>query len=384
MNRWVSQPAGLSEAQREALAFASNAGLLHHADLSNRLNRILQGDSGTTDAFHAALDAIRSAARVVLHFHPDRFTRDRLTVAESLLSDGIYRNQYETGLSSGSRSAFAGGSRDRWERDLFGGVFHKPGVLPHERPKYGALELIRYSDGPLPRFGSCYFVLRKSVSQRSTYTFGGSEQPRAIERLGTVDNLLPVMTALLEEVANGCVTPVKWPPFVAPTLGLPQLTVAEFLSRVCEEMSADPIQRAASHVGRVLDSGVEAHVHGTISLGADVELLVVDPAFKDTGTGEALSTLATTFGVPLQWHRGYRLSIEKIPDDFRGPRMSPLAHRIARHGFIDAAVIGEAEATLLSTPNLWLDWGTPAETLQDLKQLWHVVVHFGETIQSHE
>ena len=29
--------------------------------------------------------------------------------AEALLEDGVYRNQFETGLSSGSLSAFAGG-----------------------------------------------------------------------------------------------------------------------------------------------------------------------------------------------------------------------------------------------------------------------------------
>ncbi len=57
--------------------------------------------------------------------------------------------------------------------------------------------------------------------------------------------------------------------------------------------------------------------------------------------------------------------------------MPRLARRIAGNGLVDAAVIGAAEATLYSRPDLWQDWGSHEETLQRLKQLWHVVVHYG-------
>jgi hypothetical protein len=140
---------------------------------------------------------------VVLHFHPDRLGLKRLSVAECLLEDGQYRNQFETGLSSGSRTAFPGGSRDRWEQELFDGAYHGPEAGIGERPKYGALQLIRHPDGPAPRFGSCYFVLRASVSFRTSFTFAGSEQVRASERLGTIDKMDAVMAALLTEVAIG-------------------------------------------------------------------------------------------------------------------------------------------------------------------------------------
>ena len=68
-------------------------------------------------------------------------------MAEALLEEGIYRNQFETGISAGGLSAFAGGPRDTWERTLFGGAYHTDDVTASERPKYGALELVRYSDG---------------------------------------------------------------------------------------------------------------------------------------------------------------------------------------------------------------------------------------------
>jgi hypothetical protein len=54
-----------------------------------------------------------------------------------------------------------------------------------------------------------------------------------------------------------------------------------------------------------------------------------------------------------------------------------LARRIAANGLVDAAVIGAAEATLYCKPETWQDWGSYEEALQHLKQLWHVVVHYG-------
>ena len=124
-----------------------------------------------------AMECVRVHARVVVHFHPDRFGHKLTTVAEALLAEGVYRNQFETGLSSGSVSAFSGGARDTWENTLFGGAYHTEGVTDSERPKYGALELVRYPDGPIPRFGSCYFVLRPGVSMRTSFTFAGQRRP---------------------------------------------------------------------------------------------------------------------------------------------------------------------------------------------------------------
>ena len=58
--------------------------------------------------------------------------------------------------------------------------------------------------------------------------------------------------------------------------------------------------------------------------------------------------------------------------------MPRLARRIAgENGIIDAAMIGTAEASLHHQPDAWGDWGSRAEVLQHLKQLWHVLVHYG-------
>jgi hypothetical protein len=82
--------------------------------------------------------------------------------------------------------------------------------------------------------------------------------------------------------------------------------------------------------------------------------------------------------MPLQWHCGFRLPVREIPDNFRGPVMPRLAQRIAGNdGTLDAAVIGMAEASLHEQPDAWRDWGSHAEALQHLKQLWHLLVHYG-------
>ncbi|HEX8528386.1 MAG TPA: DUF3626 domain-containing protein [Cytophagales bacterium] len=144
-----------------------------------------------------ALRAIKTHARVVLHFHPDRLDNQGLTVAESMLTCGSYRNQFETGVSNGKLSPLPGGPRDTWENQLFGGRYGATGIAPGERPKYGALDLMRHPDGPAPRFGSCYLVLKPEVSARCTFSYLDSHRSPA-ER-GTLAVFEDILAALLTE-----------------------------------------------------------------------------------------------------------------------------------------------------------------------------------------
>ncbi len=370
----------LTPAQEAALRFAREAAHSREADARRRLAAVLDAAQCRLEDLDRALAVVAERARVVLHFHPDRYGRRPGTVAQSLLADGVYRSQFETGLSSGSRTAFSGGDRDLWERELFGGAYHQEGVSRGDRPKYGALELVRFPDGPVPRFGSCYFVLEPHVGRRTTFTFGGSEHPLAGTRLGTWTEIHPVMASLLEELAGGVGTTVPWPPFVAPTLGLRDQEVASFLRALPSDLREPRPDPAAESAGRVLDSCVEAHVHGPVRLDRDVERLVVDPAFLGTATGETLDRLCRKYQIHMDWHCGFRLRAESVPEGFRGPAVRDLALRVAEEGWVDAAVIGRAEASLHSKPERWTDRGSRDETLQHLKQLWHVLVHFGEPI----
>jgi hypothetical protein len=369
--------ARLSSAQRAALSHADTAARRSEVATHARVRSLLHSADCAFADYDKAMQCIRAHARVVVHFHPDRLARKGKTVAECLLEDGIYRNQFETGLSSGSLSAFPGGERDGWENTLFGGAYHAEGVGSSERPKYGSLEIIRHPDGPIPRFGSSYFVLRPRVSSRATFTFMGSEDPRAPERLGTINRIHAVMIALLTEVAAGGMATPRWPPFHAPTLGVANLTIPRLLNLIYELRQPRP-EPANAKAGRVLDTAIEAQIHGPIDLREDIELLVIDAAFVSTDTGKMLSELARKYHIPLRWHCGFQLAVREVPDDFRGPAMPRLAQRIAGiDGVLEAPVIGSAAASLYQRPENWVGWGSHQETLQHLKQLWHVLVHYG-------
>jgi hypothetical protein len=207
--------------------------------------------------------------------------------------------------------------------------------------------------------------LRPTVSRRTSFTFSGSEQPDAAERLGTIDNLEPVLAPLMTEISEGTGARVSWPPFRAPTLGVEELTVPMFLD-ICQGLSEPRNLRASGPRGRVLDSCIEAQVHGPIDLASDVECVVVDPAFDGTRSGELLNEIAKRYGIEVAYHQGFRMAAGEVPADFRGPVMPVLARRIAQDGIVDASAIGVAEAALWESPDAWRDIGTEAEVLQYL------------------
>jgi hypothetical protein len=238
----------LSHAQRAALLHV-HVSVRAGAPAANRyIADVIHRAGCEQDVYDRAIGCLAEHARVAVHFHPDRLSLQGRTAAEGLLRDGVYGSQFETGISTGAVSAFAGGARDNWERTLFGGAYHLEGVSPSERPKYGALELVRHSDGPIPRFGSCYLVLGPGVSKRTTFTFGGSEDPHAPERLGTIDEMNCVIAGLFAEVETGGFAEPPWPPFKAPTLGIPDITVARWLA-LLEALSESRQIRAEARTG---------------------------------------------------------------------------------------------------------------------------------------
>ena len=126
----------LSLAQRATLRHVEDVVCREEAAVHSRLTDLLQRAGCAPDAYSEAMESVLEHARVVVHFHPDRFGPKSSSVAEALFSEGVYRNQFETGLSSGGLSAFRGGARDAWEMTLFGGAYHRHVVPASERPKY--------------------------------------------------------------------------------------------------------------------------------------------------------------------------------------------------------------------------------------------------------
>lgn len=314
---------------------------------------------------------IAERGRVVVNFHRDRIASDGRTVLGALSEDGLYRNQFETGISNGGLGAV----RERFEEQLFAGTYAQAGVLAVERPKYGGLDLVGHLDGPCPRFGSCHLRLRREVLFRFSFSFGDSvTEPDAV---GTIEVFEPVLAALLDAIEAGGHTSAIGS--CSTVLGLEAPSVS-FLVALLRD---GPQQRRQP--GRALDDYIEAQVHGPLRLADDVEALVADPSFRQTTFGAQLEGLARTFGFSLFWHPGFVLDADEVPAHFRGPEVRTLGCRIAAElgdgtGRLDAEVLGRAARLVVADPDHFADHGTPVETLQHLKQLWHVLVAYGHPV----
>lgn len=361
-----SQLRGLLPHQCGAIEHVRGLALPAQPGLRANIVGILERAGLDESAYDKAINNLRTHARVGLHFHPERLSRSGLSVCEGFLREGLYRNQFETGLSSGSPSGFAGGERDLWEKRLFGNAYHSVEVQAAERPKYGALEIMYHPDGPAPRFGSCFFILRPEVSRRSTFTFGGSHEDQAPERTGTLDTLDSVMAPLLSQLDLG-----------QGAFAVNDLTVSGLLAQLTDGLSkpfGDPQDRP---LGRALDSFIEAQVHGAIRLDKDVERMVADPAFKDHAVGQTLAAISAKCDISLCWHPGLTLPVTKVPNVFRDYPIRPLAERIAGQGVLDAANIGKEANSLHLTPETWEGYASHEEILAQFRRLWHAVVLFG-------
>ena len=317
-----------------------------------RWNRLIDvARFGDVEAWAPRLAA---AGRVTLNFHPDRVARTAATVSAGLLDDGRYRSQWVTGISNGSRSAVAGGERQRFERSLFDGSYDAADPATHDFPVYGALDLLGDPHGGSPRFGSSYLVLASRVRARTTLCVGDSHlDPRDI---GTFDNPWSLLAGLAEQAAANSL--------LDRGLGL------EDLLRM---LDGEIVSETPS---RCLDGYVEAQVHGGVDLATDVEAIVLDPSFAGTDTEHDITTATRRYGFELRWHGGSNLAVDDVPSDFRGPTMPPLARRVARHSVVDAYSIGIASRRVrVDRPALEGD--PPDSDLQQLKYLWHTVLAHG-------
>jgi hypothetical protein len=363
----------LTEAQRRAFQYVRAQALHHRPAARLMLHDMAARWSIPPREIEAAINSLEEQAQIVCHFHPDRILADGVSVIEGLLRDERYRSQFETGVSNGILGTLPGSERDFWETRLFGGVYSLMATAPDERPKYGALDFLGYSDGAAPFFGSCYFVLAAAVARRCTFTVGDSSDGAEVGVVGAMDW---IMAGLMRSVESG------W------CFGEADLSVPSLVSRLAHRPATRPRAPGDQPLGRVLEQHyIEVQVHGTLDLTTDVEMLVVDPSFRGTPTGEALEVLCSRFAIPLRWHGGFALAADRVPDDFPGPlgedfrarRMSLLARRIAGSGTLDAAILGRAAAAL--------DGGhehggeSVVEALLDINHLWYVVVQFGARME---
>jgi hypothetical protein len=225
---------------------------------------------------------------------------------------------------------------------------------------------MHYPDGPAPRFGSCFFLLCPDVAKRSTFTFGGSHEDCALDRTGTLDVMEPVLAPLLLELERG-----------SGAFAIADLSVEGCLIRMAQNFSTPFPEPTFRTLGRALDSFIEVQVHGELCIRDDVELLVVDPAFREHPVGEVLTAISNEYQIPINWHPGYQMHVHEVPDIFRDYPVRPLAERIAGDGMLDAANIGDAANSVHLDPKMWEGWACDDDLLAQFRRLWHVLVLSG-------
>jgi hypothetical protein len=247
---------------------------------------------------------------ITINFHPDRQTADGQSVLCALAKDGCIRSQFETGTSNGGLSAFVGGDRWNWESRAFSGLYDN--AQPSDRPKYGALNYQQHGAGASPRFGSSFFKLKSSVLDRTTFCY-----------------------------------PESW-------VGPKAFAYAGYVQHLIDLADADELD--------VLDSYIEAHIHGDLVVRTDVESIVLDPCFQ----GTSIEAAACQLGCKVEWHNGFMAQVSKLEKypEYRGEKYVQLACEIAREGVITPEIIGEAVNRKLYNE-------------QDLKKVWHYLARFG-------
>jgi hypothetical protein len=341
----VSPPAAALDVIRERA-------LRRREDAGRRWTRAAAGRAGPVDAW---AERFARAGRVTVNLHPDRVTGSGSTVAAGLLAHGRYLSQWVTGISSGSRSAFPGGDRHRFERALFAGAYDGADPTDVDFPVYGAFDLLRDPHGGSPRFGSSYVVLEPHVLVRTTMCVGDSHVGPA--DVGTADAPWSLLAGLAGQAAAGAL--------------LDRPLGADDLLDVLDGTTGP---RPPS---RCLDGYVEAQIHGGIDLTRDVRAVVLDPSFAGTDVERDLQAAAGRHGFELRWHRGSELAVGDVPVDFRGPTMPDVARRVARaDGVVDARAIGTAARRIRAGRPL-PGGDPPGSELQQLKYLWHTLLARG-------
>lgn len=308
---------------------------------------------------------IKEKARIGVHFHPYRLNDYDQSVIELLLECGIYKNQFETKISNGSLTAYIGGKRDVWENVLFDQIYADNNIKFSNRPKYGALHLLGHSDGPSPRFGSCYFLLKPTLTKFATFTYFDSHLNP--EEKGTINHFDSILSSALSECFERDYV-----------LGEHNIRPRELVRKIIDHLNADYAQVTPLKPNRNLNHYIEAQIHTEIDLRKDVDYLVADSSYRNSVYHSCFDQLCEKYDLQLLWYPGFELLVEDVPDHFRGAAMPSLAEQIAEDQKINAYLIGKAEKKYkqkITNPEI------AKAKFQQLKYLWHTLVKYGRPIE---
>lgn len=311
------------------------------------------------------ISLIQRKASIAVHFHPYRLNKQGQGVLKSLIDSKHYKSQFETNISNGALDPTKGGKREQWENTLFGNTYNQSVKLAN-KPKYGALDLWRFSDGPAPRFGSCFFVLKPHLSQYATFTYLDSHlNPDA---KGTIHCFEVILESLLSEAFERDFA-----------IGKANIRPHQLLEQVSKRLNTNYSQFSQEAPSRNLNHYIEAQIHTHIQLDTDVDYLVADCAYKYTEYEKDLKLLCEKCEIELIWNKGFQLAAIDVPHHFRGKEMPKIAEQIAINQSISAYALAKAEQRYYQAKT---DSPMLQNQLQQLKYLWHTLVKYGLPINT--
>ena len=333
----------------------------------NEIRRILHEFSVDTNPETLA-ERLLYGCDVTINFHPDRISNNGKMIIENLLTDGEYHNQHKTGTSNGG----LGGDRDSWERRLFNGAYHDGNSNVINRPKYGALNVHNYADGAAARFGSCFFTVKEHVVDRCTFSYGDSSTDPDV--MGTSGRFFGVVKALIKDVRDH-----------GRLLERERCTVGRAIEYI---LAMDKNKINGMVMGGNLDTCIETHIHGALSLKDDIESLYADSLYAPTDIWETIKAMCARYDIDLRFIPERRFHIDKIGDEdwkWKGvPLTRTLADRVDERfggdGMLDAVIIGRASRDSVINPGDWSDIGTAFDLFQNFKKLWHYCAFWGISI----
>ncbi len=244
---------------------------------------------GFTEAqLDIVLDYVRTRSELTINIDPDKSLKieakdtstnaagdefsvkvDRsLTVIDALCIDPMYRNQYETGISSGWGVSSASIGCDKWENRLFGGDYHQGPMVAHDRPKYGAMNIGLTAAGPASTYGSCYLIAKPGLRERTTFTATDSSQARSRDDVGTAQAFEHIIARMPDQMLKNLMA--------SATDGTRSLAAC--------------------------NSYVEAQIHGPIEFSKDIAAVVIAEKFFDTPYHGKLLNFAKLYGLDVRWH----------------------------------------------------------------------------------
>lgn len=119
----------------------------------------------TEDDLKMVIKHVKNDTPLVIHVRLE-------TVLEHMIIDNRYKNCFEVhGLDQGQYSA-----RKVWEKNLFNSIYDDSSAV--EKVKYGALNIFNEINGvtPASEYGSCFFILKDSVKNRTSFVYGDSSE----------------------------------------------------------------------------------------------------------------------------------------------------------------------------------------------------------------